>query len=289
VLGDEPSEFAYSTFNGETADARTVLDELHTPPFVGALRLTVVENADEFVSRHRPQLEKLAAKRSPVGVLCLEVATWASNTRLAQAVALAVDCKTPRDHLIPNWASKWAEQRYGKKLEHAAAQWLVELAGGELGVLDQEIAKLATFVGDRPAIDQAAIRTLVAGTRVDSMFAVLEHAMEGKLDAALEHLERLFLAGEAPVKLLAMMAPQLRRFAEAGRAVAAGSDPEAALVAAGTPAFFARKSAVQLRRLGKERLSRLYRRLLQADLDVKGGSALEPRVVIERLLMFLAK
>jgi DNA polymerase-3 subunit delta len=287
VVGEGPSEFLYSSYEGETAGPG-VVDELFTPPFVGDRRLVVVEDADEFVSRYRPILEKLARAPSSVGVLLLDVRTWASNTRLAQAAPLAIQCSTPKEHLIPGWCEKWAEQRYGKKFDLSTSHWLVESAGIDLGVLDQEIAKLASAVGDREEISRNDVTSLVAGRGVENVFAVLDDAMEGRLAKALHELDRVLAAGEPPVKILAIFSAQLRKYGEAFRRATTKIPPDVALREAGIPPFVAAAAERRLRALGSDRAAALYRQILDADLAIKGGSEASPRLILERLLVWLA-
>jgi len=48
------------------------------------------------------------------------------------------------------------------------------------------------------------------------------------------------------------------------------------------------KAEGQLRHLGRHRGAKLYGWLIQADLDLKGASALPPRLILERLIVRLA-
>ena len=57
---------------------------------------------------------------------------------------------------------------------------------------------------------------------------------------------------------------------------------------AGVPRFFLGRSEKQLRRLGRHRGQHLYGWLLEADLDMKGASALPPRLILARLILRLA-
>ena len=54
VLGDEgDGDFSLTTFDGDDANLRDVLDELSTVAlFGGGKRLVVIEDADAFVTRH---------------------------------------------------------------------------------------------------------------------------------------------------------------------------------------------------------------------------------------------
>jgi hypothetical protein len=52
--------------------------------------------------------------------------------------------------------------------------------------------------------------------------------------------------------------------------------------------YFLDKNDRQLRRLGRHRGQRLYRWLIEADMDLKGDSPLPPRTIVERLLVQVA-
>jgi DNA polymerase-3 subunit delta len=289
VLAGEPTELTFSTYSGDQASGPAVLDEVFTPPFVGERRLVEVESADSFVSANRPQLEKLATKASPCGVLLLDVRTWSASTNLAKMVELAVDCNGPKDWHVAGWLVKWTPFKYGKQLDADVAAWLVEAAGTELGVLDQELAKLATYEGENPSITRESVDALVAGNRLDTVFKMLDAALDGDTAKALRMLDRQFQGGESAVGVLAMISAQVRKLTEAARRVVAGEPMDAALRDAGVLPFVIRKAEAQLKRMGRARMVGMYRKLLEADLDVKGGSSLSERTVVERLLVGLAR
>ena len=177
-LSDETAS-SLSPFDGDDGHSRG-LDELFTPPFVGERRLVVVESADDFVSRIAGNGQYVGAPSS-CGVLLLDVRTWPATTRIAKAMPFAIEANAPKAWHAPGWASKWATHRHGKELSAETAKWLVELVGTDLGVIDQELAKLSAYLGDKPAIDRATVDRLVAGTRVDAAFKLLEMVLEGDL------------------------------------------------------------------------------------------------------------
>ncbi len=291
VLGSDPDDFTYSSYVGDI-DLATVRDELFTPPFIGDRRLVVVEGADPFITAHRTALETLVTKPSPCGVLLLVVATWPSNTKLAKAVeqtGLAIDAAAPKAWHVADWCVRWSKQRYKKQMDKPAAEWLVELAGTNLGQLDQELSKLASFVGEKDAIDSATVDQLVAGTRTENAFKLFDMILEGDLVKALDLLDRQFIAGESPVGVLAMITAQLRRLTRAARETEFGSSTQEALKLSGIPPFAIDKARAHLNHFGRPRMETMYRRLLQADLDLKGSSSLSQRTVVERLLVELAR
>ena len=293
TIGPEPDDFTLAIHAGDKAPLRDVLDDLFTRPMLGDRRLVVVEAADPFVTSHRDALLKYVESPSKSAALLLAVKTWRSNTKLAKAVelsGLALETAVPKDWHVPAWCAKWAAAHYDKKLTKPTAEWLVELVGVNLGQLDQEISKLAAFVGVAEEIDAEAVNRLVAGARTESAFKLLDMVFEGQLGKALLLLDRQVVAGDSPVMVLAMLTSQLRKLTVAARGIVNDGLPMArALEESGVPPFAIRKSEDQLRRIGRERMLAMYRRLLRADLDLKGGSGLDQRTVLERFLVEIGR
>jgi DNA polymerase III subunit delta len=296
VLGDE-GDFSLAAFDGRDAVLRDVLGELATVAMFGGRRLVIVEDADEFVTRYRGELEDYVAAPSRSGVLVLDVKAWPSNTRLYKAVSaggLAIDCNVPAGTRLVRWLADWARQTHGVQLANPVAEMLVELIGPEVGLLDQELARLALMTGTDKKITLEMVQRLVGGWRVKTTWEMLDAALDGNTAAAIAQLDRLLSGGEAPVGLLAQISASLRRLAAATRRIlqaeAAGRrvTVEQALEQAGVKPFVLGRTSRQLRRLGRARGNELYGQLLQADLDMKGASNMPPRLVLERLIVRLA-
>ncbi|MEA1950203.1 MAG: DNA polymerase III subunit delta [Planctomycetota bacterium] len=295
VLGEEDADLSLTTFEGRTAELADVLGELETVAmFGGDRRMVVVEGADDFIKKFRGELEDHAAETGGSGVLVLLPKTWPSNTRLYKAVAakgLSIKCAAPKMAQLGSWLRSWAKQRHGSKIAPAASQLLVELVGPELGLLDQELAKLSLSAGAGKPITAELVGKMVGTWRTKTAWQMLEAAMAGNVGDALSQLDRLLLAGEHPIAILAQISSNLRRFAAATRIIlqdeAAGRRPvlRRALETAGVKGFVLARSQEELKRLGRHRGAKLYRWLLEADLDLKGNSALPPRLIIERLIV----
>lgn len=298
VLGGGDADFSLSAFEGRKALLSEVLDELATVAmFGGGKRLVVVEEADDFVTRYRGELEDYVAKPRSSGLLVLEVKTWPANTRLYKAVAaegLPVDCNTPPSARLTRWLGSWATRVHGVQLAPAATDLLVEMVGPELGLLDQEIAKLALTAGAGGKITPQMVSQNVGSWRAKTTWVMLDAVLDGKVRDALVQLDRLLLAGENPVGLLAQISASLRRLAATTRLILQAEKAgrrlslRNALEQAGVKSFVLEKAERQLRQLGRHRGAQLYDWLLQTDLDLKGASALPPRLILERLIVRLA-
>jgi DNA polymerase-3 subunit delta len=298
VLGGEDADFSLTTFEGRSSLFRDVYEELWTVAmFGGGKRLVVVEDADDFVTRYRAELEDYVARPSRSGVLALELDSLPSNTRLYKAIAsdgLLIDCGAPAPARLGKWLDDWAKQHHGVQLAQAAAEMLVELIGPELGLLDQELAKLALLAGDQRNITPELVGRSVGGWRSKTTWEMLDAALDGNVREAMLQLDRLLASGEQPVGLLGQISASLRRFAAATRLVlqaeAAGrrTNLRDALEQAGIRSFVLQKAERQLRLLGRQRGAQLYRWLLETDLDLKGESNMPPRLILERLIVRLS-
>jgi DNA polymerase-3 subunit delta len=296
VLGPDDNGFALSTYPGDKAVWAAVHDELETLPFLSPRRLVVVESADPFVSRERPRLEKYLAGlagRQTTGVLVLEVRSWPANTNLARQLPdpMSISCKTPPTSQLPEWCVKWCHARHGKQLAAAAARLLVDLVGPEMGLLDQELGKLAVYAGAAPRVEQQDVDRLVGRNREEDTWQIFNLIGSGKTGEALALLGRLLDQGTDPVGLLSgPFSWQLRRLAQVGRLCVQGVPRDQALSAAGLHHPAARRGAeAMLRHLGRRRLDQLFDWLLEADQGLKGSSQLPPRVLLERLVVRLSR
>ncbi|MCI0331785.1 MAG: DNA polymerase III subunit delta [Planctomycetes bacterium] len=296
--GDD--SFSLTTFTGKEAQLREVLDALATVSlFGGGRRLVIVEEADPFVTEYRSQLEDYVAKPAKGGVLVLDVKTWPGNTRLAKAVAadgLAIECKTPAERQLKSWLVERAKAEHQVRLDAAAADALLELVPPELGILVQEVAKLALMAGDGQVIDVKLVRENVGGWRARTTWDMIDAAADGRAAAALAQLDRLIAAGEKPHGLLPQMASSLRRFATAMELIEAADARRQrlplrnALSQAGVLPFKLNDAERQLRQIGRARAKQLTRWLLAADLAIKSHNSADDaaRIELERLIVRLA-
>src|SRR5262249_61119345 len=137
-------------------------------------------------------------------VLVLDVKTWPSNTRLAKMIedAASIVCKAPAAYRLPPWCVQWAASRYGKQLSNPAATMLVDLIGAEMGLLDQELQKLAIYVDDRAKIDLPEVDKLDGNSRAENTFKIFDAIGAGDARHAHPSLDRLFTQGEEPTSNL---------------------------------------------------------------------------------------
>ncbi len=293
ILGDADPEFAVSIYAGDKLDFPPVRNDLETLPFLAPCRVVVVENADNFVTNHRPTLEHYITKHSSVGVLLMEVKTFPETTKLAKALpdAAKIACKTLRSDHLPAWCIAWAKTHHKKKLTQDAAELLVERVGQSMGLLDQELAKVASAISAKSSITPEDVDRLVGRSKSADVFRIMSAIGEGKPAEALSILEQLFADGEDPMGVLAPLSFQLRKLANVGRLTSTGMPLGPAMDAAQVMKWgdIRANFEKQLRHLGRRRLEKLTEWLAEINLGLKGGNPLPERVQVERLVVLLAR
>lgn len=260
VLDTDDAEFSFTRFDGAALLFPKLAEELSTVAmFGGGRRLVLVEDADPFVSKNRPELEDYVDKPAKSGVLLLQVNTFPSNTKLYKKLSktgLLIDCGGVAEKQIPAWIVRWSKLRHRTQIEPAAAGLLVELVGTEMGLIDQELAKLALMVpeptsrqeqeteekashGEKtgkktsrtvpktasptesalPLITADLVGRSVGSWRHRTAYVMLDAALAGQTSKMLQELARLLAAGEQPTGILAQIAKPLRQMAAATRLI----------------------------------------------------------------------
>ena len=298
-------------FDGASVEWRDVRDELSAASLFNpsGMRLAVVQDADDFVQNHRSRLEEYVERPEKRAVLLLDVTKWASNTRLYKLVdkhGLQVECRAPviergkqkaiDQSRIIQWLIAWAKTRHEVQLAKNAAAVLVDIIGGEFGLLDQEIAKLALFAGPSGKVNEKLVKEVSGGWRAKTAWEVIDAALSGNAAEAVRQLDRLLQSGEAPQALFGPISWSLRRFASATRVFQRAERlrrPMQLTDAMEQAGFFKwQREAMQaaerqLKQLGRERAGQLHRWLLDTDLALKGSHSSPDmaRLALEHLLL----
>lgn len=291
VLGADDDDLSVTRFEGKSADLRQVRDELLTVSMFATARVVIVDDADEFISNFRAGLEDYADKPSSSSVLILDCKSWRKNTKLAKkvdATGLEIECSELTGARLTKWIADEAAGMYGKQISRDAAALLVELVGNGLGLIGQELSKLASYVGDAERITPDDVRTLVGGWKAETTWTMTNAVRDGDVSLALTCLDQLLTAGEAPPKLLGGITFVFRKFAHATEHSRTGTPLNVALKQSGVFPRDVDAAGRYLRRIGRPKAEQILSRLLQADADLKGGSRLPDRLQMERLLLDLA-
>jgi DNA polymerase-3 subunit delta len=131
------------------------------------------------------------------------------------------------------------------------------------------------------------VRALVGGWRTETTWAIAGAVRRGRAGEALDLLDKLLNAGESPHKVTAGLTFVFRRLAQAVERVREGSPLDTAVREVGVFPRETGESSAYLKRLGRSEALRLYSRLLEADINLKGGLTIDERAILETLVVTL--
>lgn len=261
-------------FDGQRATLAEVLDEVRTPSLLGGSRLVLVDDADELITRFREKLERYCAAPATGGTLVLLCDSLPKNQRIYKAIAASGEILTVeplKGRALVGWVIDRAKEVYGKRLATDAADWLRSQVGDSPGTLNSELAKLATYVGDRGDIQRSDIEVLTDCHREEIIFAVVDALAEGRGADALAAWDQVLATDRAaPGRAIAGIAWALRTMLEARREVDAGGNVYAVAPRMRVDPVVLRK---RLERFSTRHLERMQRDLLEIDLAIKTGEA----------------
>lgn len=306
---EQSGSSAVKRWSGRT-DWRDIVADLSAPSLFGPpVRVGWVEDADRLVSENRKKLESFATGEGPPGTLILDVSSWPGNTKLYRMVAergLAIDCGLPAttrgksrvldQGRLRKWLVARAKRAHQLQLSPDAALYLIEHSPPELGIMDQELARLAVLIETDTQVEEKLIRQHVGGWRAQTVFELADAALEGHAAEALLQLDRLMQSGQEPLALFGAITWSLRRYAGAAQRVeqleAEGRRVRLSevITQAGFRPWDQQAAQRRLRRLGRRRALELPAQLLATDLALKGSHSAPHtgRLALEKLVLWVA-
>ena len=276
ILGDADRALALTEYDGTTAGLAEVLDDLRTLPFLTKRRLVVVRDADDFITRYRENLEEYAESPSQTGVLLLECKSLPANTRLYKrivAVGEVVKCEEMKVYQVRQWLPDRCRDIHGKQLDTRAAALLLDQIGPELGLLDNELEKLAIYTGERKVITHTDVEALSGRSREEEIWDLLSSISSGNMAKALTLWEQVWQTDKAaPHRAIGGLAYGVRRLMNAKRAQEAGASMDELRKAMMIWKDDQRLRA-ELAAFTTEQVELMLCRLLEADVAAKSGGA----------------
>lgn len=278
ALVAEHGEIETFGFDGRTATLADVLDELRSYSLMQTYKLVIVDDADEFVKRHRDAMERYAENPVDHATLVFRSTTWNRGNldKLIEKVGGIVKCETLKAAEAQAQIVRRAEAEHGVTLPPTAAGLLIDRLGADLLKLDQEVAKLALMAGPGGTIEPRLVEQVVGRSSEEQAWvvqdAVLEALQSGSPREVLAKVHELVdLAGQADVLVTYFVADLVRKLNVALLARRAGvAEP---LIARQLKLWGPRQHAFMgvVRRLEPGRAARLFDRAVAADARAKSG------------------
>lgn len=261
------------------------LPDLRTASLFGGARAVVVREAQELPAEASAVLLNELEGTPPDATVILLATGTGRIQKLAKRIkdlGGRIDVEPPKDWEDAKWAAHVAAefQFHGRAAGKDAVQSILAHAGLDVGAIAEKVAQVcATAPGGQ--IGAQHVEAVVVGHGSRGSFAVADAMCERDAGRALTLLRGVLDAGDDPVMVLGALAFRLRSIV----AVAAGLDGKS--VGLSVSPGQARRLQGLRRNFGPGELTRAYRLLAEADVEIKGG-VLPPRLVVERAVATIA-
>ncbi len=189
----------------------------------------------------------------------------------AAAKAAVISFAGPNKNNLHPWIIKKA-QEHNATIEPGAAGFLGRLVGADLRTLDNELEKLALYVGGQRPIQKADIDLLVPYSEEAENFGLTNAIGQRNARRAYDQLRKLLDEGKHPMAILGSIAAQIRSLLEVKDMAERGlSAAEIAKKKGWKSDYPARMRLKEAARFSIPWLEEILEQLLQIDLDIKTG------------------
>ncbi|MBN1656206.1 MAG: DNA polymerase III subunit delta [Deltaproteobacteria bacterium] len=273
VMGDKRDALNDESFFGKNSSATRIVEAAKTLPMMAKMRFILVRGVESLPETQFETLATYFEKPSPSTCLVLTAEKLDGRIRLAKVAkkqGFWSDAETLKANQLGGFASAEARQR-GHALEPEAARALVDAIGNDLSAIDDALERLSLFVGKGASIGLDAVEACVSRIRVESIWELVDAVGMKNQEIALRAANSLLSNGEPPLRILAMVARQLRMVARMRHALASGLSPQEAAKEAGAPTFKARDLTSAAKRFQNAELASAFRILSGTDIALKSS------------------
>ena len=289
-IGDGGAGFNDDVFHGKSVNARALVQTANTLPMFATARFVLVRDVEDVPVAELDILAAYLLEPSPTTCVVFLGEKIDGRTRFAKAAKQSgalTEVQSLKGGALRSFAMSEAKER-GHKLEADAADALGDAIGSDLSALDDALERLSLYVGANKPMQLGDVEACISRVRVETIWSLVDAVSAKNAKVALFSAQSMLADREPPLKILAMIARQLRMIARMRDAMAAGLRGPEAAKEAGAPPFKAQELSESARRFSGPEIVRAFRLLAETDLALK-GSKRPAEVVLEEMLIALCR
>ncbi len=202
------SDFDRETISAEKKSSLTdIMDLAYTFPFGSEKKLLIVKNFENF--NNKKQLLEYIINPNDTTVLVL--ANYGKISNLSSEPYKTLENKKQifearelRGVELENWVRKRCKQ-LGFEINTESVKTLVEIVGEDKSLLEMQLQKFKSFLGDNKEISVNDIRKLSSATKEYSIFDLLNAIGKGNAASSIKIINNLLDCGKDMVFILSML------------------------------------------------------------------------------------
>lgn len=280
-----PEDREITVFEKDT-ELRELAAVINTYPFFGGRSLIILRDEKLWGGRQdsdskKQQLDKLAELLADIPEYCtvflnaVKLDKRLKLYKLLNKEGVVCECKSVRPYELTPWLDQQAEQ-YGARFDREALalvmEYLAPVEKAPLQLLQQEIAKLAVYTGERHRWTRQDVEDIFAALPEASGFALSNFVADCRLTEALQVLAAERKKGTNILPVCALLLFKLRQLLQFLELRGQGYDPKSITGAMklGSP-YIARRLQEQCRHYTEDRLRGVLLAITQLNIDLRKG------------------
>ncbi len=287
---DEVSDaFQSDVVYGDETHAAEILGLAEEVSLFSLRRRLFVKWADKLSARDGELLIPYIQQPNDTTTVVLSAAKLDGRTKWVQALkknAVVVACASLAENQRAGWVTQHA-RGLGLSLEAQALEMLKEQANEGLYAVMRELEKLEAYMPEGQLVKVEDVELVRGKPPGISVFDWSEAVSRGDHGRALDIVAKNLETGEAPLRMLGAFLWQMRRIWKASGLLLEGKDHGQAARQAGIPPFRAREFMQQVQQWQEPSFRHAWAVFAQADSALKGGRALQPKLILDDLVIQL--
>jgi DNA polymerase-3 subunit delta len=280
--------FNIEVFDGKGLDAARVISAARTLPMMADTRLVLVRHVDAMTPTEQTNLAEYLDDPSDSTCFVLTATKLDGRAKLAKAAkkkGYFIEAKPLRGRELREFIRAEATARE-HNITPQAIEALLDAVGDDLAAINDAMERLSLFVGAGQRIDPEAVMMCVTRIRVESIWSLVDAIGLKDRRKGIAAAQSLLDDREPPLRLLAMVARQLRIVARMREALSDGLRPQEAAKRAGAPLFKAGDLTESARRFTADSLGEAFMLIAETDRALK-GSKRPPDLILQDAVLAL--
>ncbi|WP_172194086.1 DNA polymerase III subunit delta [Saccharibacillus qingshengii] len=284
LIAEDQRSFAVANYDLAETPIELVVEEAETAPFLSERKLIVVRDSSLFTAgkesakvEHRIEklLEYLA---NPADYSVLVFLAYAEKLDERKKLVKAFKTSAAVISFAPMGESElsgWVTKQFGRSsvaIGPEAAALLLKRAGTSLAGLSGEIEKLSLFAGKGGTVGTDDVEKLVAIGTEQSVFVLVEHIANLKLQQALDVFYDLLKQREEPIKIVSLIARQFRIILQVKEMSGQNYSQQQMAGQLGLHPYAVKIASEQARRFETVRLRHILSSIAKLDHQIKTGA-----------------
>jgi DNA polymerase-3 subunit delta len=295
LISDEVGDFNYERLDGPAVSPAQVAASASTLPVFAEKRLVVVrdapwfsgskgeENGKDLVQPLITYLENPSPSTCLVMVAHEKIDSRRKIVKMIQKVGQVIEYAPLKGTELNRWIESEVKQR-GKTIEKPALEYLSLAAGNTLAILNQEIEKAVIYIGEASKITFGDVVETVSRSSHLSVFDVIDAVAKKRSLSAVLCLREILKSGEPEIKILALLARQVRIMLQIQVLNKKGYTANQISSDLGIHPFVAKKGSEQCRNFSSRELVTALELLLETDVSIKTGKG-NPSSLLETVVL----